>query len=87
MQLVSQKQAAEDKAEDKKEKRKEIREEKNRIEERIEEAKRLFKEMYVCRGDSGMGEDQIDATLVATKATLQAPLLNSTHESVAVSRR
>jgi len=62
MQLVSQKQAAEDKAEDEKEKRKEIREERNKIQERIEEAKKLFKEM--CAAEI-LAWEEIESTVVA----------------------
>jgi len=64
MQLVSQKQAAEDatyKAQDVK-KRKEIGEERNKIQEIIEEAKKLFKEMWAAEILAWEG---IDATLVA----------------------
>jgi len=62
MQLISQKQATEDKAEDEKAKWKEVREERNKLQERIEEAKRLFKEM--CAAEI-LAWEEIDATLVA----------------------
>ena len=58
MQLVSQKQAADDE----KIKQKEIREERNKIQERIEEARKLFKEM--CAAEILVWEE-IDATLEA----------------------
>jgi len=58
MQLVSQKQAADDE----KIKQKEIREERNKIQERIEEARKLFKEM--CAAEI-LAWEEIDAALEA----------------------
>jgi len=63
MQLVSQKQAAEDKAKDEKEKRKEIREERDKIQERIEEAKKLSKRCAPRK--FWHGREEIESTVVA----------------------
>jgi len=75
---------------DKKAKRKEVGEEKNKIQERIEEAKKLPKEMCAAgfwHGRRSTRHRIGSPTGAKIKATLQAPLLESTHEAMAASRR